>query len=104
MTLGSLSELGLKEVGNAADETDGEVGTLVGGDVETEEVDESVDDELTHLRNVKMVVDEGGERSQKAVGQWLAVDLIDNLWHHKSRFSLERRLDFFGQNSLIEIM
>ena len=77
LTLGSLPELGLKEVGNAADETDGEVGTLVGGDVETEEVDESVDDELTHLRNVKVSVDEGGERSQKAVGQWLAVDLID---------------------------
>ena len=43
---GGLTELGLVIGGDAADERDGEIGTPVREDVETEEIGEAVDDKL----------------------------------------------------------
>ena len=54
-----LRELLAEVVGNAADEADGQVCSLILSDIAAEEVAEAADDHLAQFGHVKMLMDEG---------------------------------------------
>ena len=102
LTRGRLLEFGLVVPGNAANETDRQVATIIRQDVTKEEIIEIADDNLADSLIVEVAVDELGEGGQKAVGQWLAIDTIDDIGHRQAIFSLKFSLDIFRQNALIK--
>ena len=76
---GGAAELGLEMMGDAADEVDGEVGTVVGDDVATEESAEIVDDQLLEGFAVEMLADELRGMRQITVGLRLTIDFVDDV-------------------------
>ena len=81
--------------GNATDKRYRQVATMIGYKMNLKKITETANHQFIHIIIVEMVVDEGGERSQKTVGQWFSIDTTDHIGQRHLHKGLEFRLDFF---------
>ena len=89
-------------VGNAADEADGQVCSLILSDIAAEEVAEAADDHLAQFGHVEMLMDKGRKRGQETVGHRLAVNAADDVGHLEPRLLLKSLAQSYGQQSFVK--
>ena len=77
--LDNLRELVGKEMRNAADKRQGQIITPKGHNMNTNKVLEVVLNECLDTRVIDMVMNKGSKTGEKTVGQWLAINPIDDL-------------------------
>ena len=76
---GGAAELWLEMMGDAADEIDGKVGSLVRDDVAAEEGTEIINDQLLERFTVDMLADELRSMGQITVWHGLPIDFVDDV-------------------------
>lgn len=76
---GCLGQFVMESSGNASYEIYGEVGHLVVAHVAREELSKTVDDHVVDDGFLAVLGDKGHERCEEAIGQWLAVDALDDV-------------------------
>ena len=89
-------------VGDAADEIDGEVGSLVRDDVATEEGTEIVNNQLFERFAVEVLADEFRSMRQIAVGLGLTIHLVNDVGEILARVTEILLAQFIGQLALEE--
>ena len=103
-TLGSLTQFILIMPSHTAHERDGQVRTVVGLDVVTQEIDKVINHDSSDTSVIKVTADKIGEGSQEAVSQRLTIDALDDFWQIQTHLLLKDSFNFFRQFSTIQVV
>ena len=93
-TFGGFAEFILIMPSHTTHERDRQVRTVIGLNMITQEVNKVIDYDGSDTSIIKVIADKLGKGSQKAIGQRLTINTLDNLWQIQAGFFLKHRLDF----------